>query len=190
MTHVPGVPLSGSLTSTQLNALGDALNTLWSIPPTGLTPIDLPALIHRTHAGLTALADHPTPVGQAARTWLQHEFPDLTAVHTPVVAHGDPNLTNYLWDGSQVRIIDFEDAGLGDRTVELANLVEHLSGRATDWQPLVRRFAVEPERFRAARCLWAGFWLTLIGPGGPSSDRNPPGTAEAQAARVIRLVAG
>ncbi|MFC6157756.1 phosphotransferase [Kribbella jiaozuonensis] len=100
------------------------------------------------------------------------------------------HLTNYLWDGARIRIIDFEDAGLGDRTVKLANLVEHLSGRETDWTPLVRRFAPDPERFRAARCLWAGFWLTLIGPGGPSAHRNPPGTAEAQAERVLRLVAG
>jgi thiamine kinase-like enzyme len=36
-----------------------------------------------------------------------------------VVAHGDPNLANYLWDGTRVRIVDFEDAGRGDRTVEL-----------------------------------------------------------------------
>ena len=79
---------------------------------------------------------------------------------------------------------------MGDRTVELANLVEHLSWRADRPDPLVRRFPVDPERFRAARCLWAGFWLTLIGPGGPSADRNPPGTAEAQALRMLRLVAG
>ncbi|GAA1569727.1 hypothetical protein GCM10009804_27700 [Kribbella hippodromi] len=190
MTLLPGTPLSGSLTPAALSALGDALDTLWSVPPVSLEPIDLSALIDRTHSGLTALRDHPTRIGQAARAWLQRELPDLTVVRTPVVAHGDPNLSNYLWDGTRVRIIDFEDAGLGDRTVELANLVEHLSGRATDWQLLVRRFAVEPERFQAARCLWAGFWLTLIGPGGPSEDRNPPGTAEAQAERVVRLVAG
>ena len=32
--------------------------------------------------------------------------------------------------------------------------------------------------------------VTLIGPAGPSAHRNPPGTAEAQAQRVLRLVAG
>ncbi|MFD3404816.1 aminoglycoside phosphotransferase family protein [Kribbella sp. NPDC058693] len=190
MTVVPGQPLTTPLTSAQITALGDALEALWSFPPDTLRQIDLPALVDRTRTGLTALQDADGVIALAARAWLENEPPDLSAVQEPVVAHGDPNLTNYLWDGTRIRIIDFEDAGLGDRTVELANLVEHLSGRETDWTPLVRRFGPAAERFRAARCLWAGFWLTLIGPGGPSAHRNPPGTAEAQAERVLRLVAG
>ncbi|MGW7682416.1 aminoglycoside phosphotransferase family protein [Kribbella sp. NPDC054772] len=190
LTLLPGAPLPADLTAAQLAALGNALETLWSVPPTGLTPIDLPALVARTRSGLSALRGIDGVVGAAAHAWLANEPADVTDVQDPVVGHGDPNVANYLWDGARVRIIDFEDAGLGDRAVELANLVEHLSGRATDWTPLVRRFAVDPERFQAARCLWAGFWLTLIGPGGPSADRNPPGTAAAQARRVLRLVAG
>ena len=190
MTVVPGEPLGGSLTSAQTTALGDALQSLWSVPVDGLAPIDLQALVDRTRSGLVALRDTEGVIAEAARAWLDNEPSDLTAVHDPVVAHGDPNLTNYLWDGARVRIVDFEDAGLGDRTVELANLVEHLSWRETDPTSLVRRFSADPARFRAARCLWAGFWLTLIGPGGPSADRNPPGTAEAQAQRLLRLEAG
>jgi aminoglycoside phosphotransferase (APT) family kinase protein len=190
MTVLPGQPLSGSLTASMQTALGDALDTLWSVPPAGLAPIDLPALVARTRSGLTALCDGDGVIAKAAYTWLDNEPPDLIVVRDPVVAHGDPNLSNYLWDGTRVRIVDFEDAGLGDRTVEVANLVEHLAGRQTDWTHLVRRLAPEPYRFRTARCLWAGLWLTLIGPGGPSADRNPPGTAEAQAQRVLRLVAG
>ncbi|MFI5691748.1 aminoglycoside phosphotransferase family protein [Kribbella sp. NPDC051586] len=190
MTVIPGQSLAPPVTPGQLTALGNAIETLWWIRPETLPAIDLSALVDRTRSGLTVLRDGDGVIAQAARTWLERRPPDLSAVQDPVVAHGDPNLANYLWDGTQVRIVDFEDAGLGDRTVELANLVEHLSGRGTDWTPLVRRFAVDPERFQAARCLWAGFWLTLIGPGGPSADRNPPGTAEAQAGRVLRLVAG
>ncbi|HZX07431.1 aminoglycoside phosphotransferase family protein [Kribbella sp.] len=190
MTRTPGDPLTAPLTSAQLTALGDALETLWSTPSAALDPIDLTPLVERTRAGLTALSSSGGVIGQAAGTWLSNEPPDLTDLPAPVVAHGDPNLTNYLWDGSQVRIIDFEDSGRGDRTVELANLVEHLAWRTTDPTPLVRRFAADPERFHAARRLWSGFWLTLIGPGGPSAHRNPPGTAEAQAHRVLRLAAG
>ncbi|WP_329004830.1 aminoglycoside phosphotransferase family protein [Kribbella sp. NBC_00709] len=190
MTVVPGHPLAGQLTAAQLTALGQAIETLWSIPPDGLAQIDLPALADRTRSGLAVLRDGAGVIAEAAHIWLENQPPDLSVVQDPVVAHGDPNLANYLWDGTRVRIVDFEDAGLGDRTVELANLVEHLSGRETDWTPLVRRFAVDPQRFRAARCLWAGFWLTLIGPGGPSEDRNPPGTAEAQARRVLKLAVG
>jgi aminoglycoside phosphotransferase (APT) family kinase protein len=179
MTLVPGDPLSGSLTSAQLSALGDALDTLWSITPVPLRPIDVPALVERTVRGLTGLRSTSGVIGEAARLW---SVPDgVFEVHDPVVAHGDPNLANYLWDGTRVRIVDFEDAGLGDRTFELANLVEHLSGRETDWASVVRRFDPDPDRFHAARCLWAGFWLTLI---------RSPGTAEAQARRVVRLVGG
>lgn len=190
MTVIPGEPLGGSLTAPQLGALGDALDTLWSIPSKGLRPIDLPALVQRTRTSLAVLRDGDGVIADAARSWLDSDQPDLTEIQHPVVAHGDPNLTNYLWDGTRVRIVDFEDAGRGDRTVELANLVEHLSGRQTNWSPVVRRFAAEADRFRAARCLWAAFWLTLVEPGGPSAHRNPPGTAEAQAKRVLRLTAG
>jgi Ser/Thr protein kinase RdoA (MazF antagonist) len=190
MTRAPGQPLEGSLTATQLTLLGNALETLWSVSSGSLEPIDLTALIARTRTGLTVLHSTDGVIAEAAAAWLDNPPRDVTDVHDPVVAHGDPNLSNYLWDGSQVRIIDFEDAGIGDRTVELANLVEHLSWRATDPASLVRRFAPDRQRFQTARQLWAGFWLTLIGPGGPSADRNPPGTAEAQARRVLRLVAG
>ncbi|MEV5960936.1 aminoglycoside phosphotransferase family protein [Kribbella sp. NPDC051952] len=188
MTVLPGRPLAGTLGPRQLDALGKALETLWSISPDGLPPIDLGALINRTRIALTGMRSADGVIGEAARAWLTTD--PLDDIQDPVVAHGDPNLANYLWDGSRVRIVDFEDAGRGDRTVELANLVEHLAGRQTDWSPVVRRFDVDPERLRAARSLWAGFWLTLIGPGGPSADRNPPGTAEAQARRVLRLAAG
>jgi aminoglycoside phosphotransferase (APT) family kinase protein len=44
-----------------------------------------------------------------------------------VLGHGDPNLANFLWDGSQLRLVDFEDSGPGDRAFELALLTEHLS---------------------------------------------------------------
>lgn len=190
MTTLPGHPLAAPVHPPHLTALGDAIETLWSVPSDTLQRVDLAALVERTRTGLITLQDGDGVIARAASAWLNSEPADLTAVHEPVVAHGDPNLANYLWDGTRVRIVDFEDAGQGDRAVELANLVEHLSGRGTDWTPLVRRFAPDPDRFHAARRLWAGFWLTLIAPGGPSAHRNPPGTAEAQAGRVLTLVAG
>jgi aminoglycoside phosphotransferase (APT) family kinase protein len=190
MTRVPGRSLTAPVTLTQLTCLGDALEVLWSVPSETLEPIDLPALVDRTRTGLTALRRVDGIIGRAATSWLKNEPADVTGVQEPVLAHGDPNLTNYLWDGARVRIVDFEDAGAGDRAVELANLVEHLSWRGVDTTQLVRRFAVDPQRYEAARTLWAGFWLTLIAPGGPSAHRNPPGTAEAQAARVLTLTGG
>lgn len=188
MTRVPGNPLAAPVSSSQLTALGDALERLWSITSATLQPIELSALVRRTRTGLTALRTTKGVIGRAATAWLSNEPPDLTETADPVVAHGDPNLTNYIWDGTTIRIIDFEDAGRGDRTVELANLVEHLSWRTTDPTPLIARFRPNEDRFQAARLLWAGFWLTLIAPGGPSAHRNPPGTAEVQAHRLLRLV--
>jgi len=187
MSVLPGEPLSDPLTSEQVVALGDALDTLWSVSP-ALDPVDMAALIERTNAGLAVLRERTDVIGAAAAACAL-DWSSLLMIQDPVVAHGDPNLTNYLWDGERVRIIDFEDSGLGDRTVELANLLEHLAGRRTDWTPLLHRWPVDSERLQVARTLWAGFWLTLIGPGGPSADRNPPGTAEAQAERVLRLIA-
>lgn len=36
--------------------------------------------------------------------------------------------------------------------------------------------------------MWAMFWLRLLSPGGPGEGRNPPGTAEAQARRLLELL--
>ncbi|GAA0573211.1 aminoglycoside phosphotransferase family protein [Kribbella sandramycini] len=190
MTHLPGLPLSAPLTRRQLPALGDALQLLWSVPPADLLPLEVPSLLTRTADGLAILRSRAGVIGSAAAEaadWLD-QASGLADVHDPVVGHGDPNLANYLWDGECVRIIDFEDAGLGDRTFELANLVEHLAGRGTLWNDLLERFPVDPTRLHAARCLWAAFWLVLIGPGGPSAQRNPSGTADAQARRLLGLI--
>jgi len=124
----------------------------------------------------------------AALEWLAGSGVDGLAEADAVVGHGDANLANYLWDGRRVRIVDFEDAGRSDRAIELANLIEHIASRATDWTGFAERFAVDAERLWAARCLYAIFWLTLLRPGGPSANRNPPGTAELQARRVLALI--
>ncbi|MFB6725080.1 phosphotransferase family protein [Kribbella sp. NPDC056345] len=188
MSVVPGEPLADPVTPQQVEALGVALDTLWSVSP-ALVPLDIAALIERTSVGLAALRERDDVIGTAAAACDGLDWSGLLVIHDPVVAHGDPNVANYLWDGTRIRIVDFEDAGLGDRTVELANLIEHLAGRRTDWSSLIHRWPVDTARLHSARTLWAAFWLGLIGPGGPSFVRNPPGTAEAQAERVLGLIA-
>jgi hypothetical protein len=74
------------------------------------------------------------------------------------------------------RIVDFEDGGVSDLALELANLVEHLSARETDWRRILGAFTVDAGWLLAARRLYAIFWLTLVRPGGPSFQRNPPST--------------
>ncbi|MFC9687205.1 phosphotransferase family protein [Kribbella sp. NPDC056951] len=196
MSRVPGKPLTDPATPQQVEAVSVALERLWSvgIPALGrsapvLAPLDYTALIDRTLTALVPLRERTDVIGRAAVASAGLDWSGLLVIHDPVVAHGDPNLANYLWDGTCLRIVDFEDAGLGDRTMELANLLEHLAGRRTDWTPLLSRWPVDPARLQTARTLWAAFWLGLIGPGGPSASRNPPGTAEAQAQRLLDLIA-
>jgi aminoglycoside phosphotransferase (APT) family kinase protein len=191
MSLLPGRPLAGRLTDVQLEGLHEALGALWSIPPAGLESIDYRAFVARVRQAISAwsgsgvIADAHT----AATEWLAGPAADeLAQPRDPVIGHGDPNLANYLWDGERVRIIDFEDAGGSDLTVELANLVEHLASRGTDWSAFLDRYAVDADRLQTARRLFAAFWLTLIGPAGPSANRNPPGTAEQQAERLLKLL--
>ncbi|MFF1822086.1 phosphotransferase family protein [Kribbella sp. NPDC058245] len=188
MSVIPGEPLADPATPEQVDALGDALDTLWSVEPT-LAPLDVAALIERTFRALAPLSERDDVIGAAATACAGLDWSSLLTIQDPVIAHGDPNLANYLYDGTSLRIVDFEDSGLGDRTMELATLLEHLAGRRTDWTPLLHRWPVDPERLGVARTLWAAFWLGLIGPGGPSASRNPPGTAESQAERVLGLIA-
>lgn len=195
MSLLPGNPLSGSLTASELDGMEVALRELWSVPADGLAPASLEGS-GRIIARLTESVMSWQGGGIVAEAhalaleWLAGPEPEQFSgpYAEPVVGHGDPNLSNYLWDGSRVRIVDFEDAGRSDLAVELANLVEHLSARDTDWAEFVTRFPVDPARLAAARCVWATFWLTLLRPGGPSALRNPAGTAEKQAERLITLL--
>lgn len=111
-----------------------------------------------------------------------------------VLGQGDANLANFLWDGSQVRIVDFEDSGPSDRAFELAVLVEHISawsdaGLSAD--AFLGSFgltAAEQVRVREYCRLSALFWLMMLPPGSPAHDRNPPGTLERQATRLLLLL--
>lgn len=207
MSLVPGRPLAGALAPEELAGLGTALLELWSIPADDLTPISYSAFVDRVREAMRTWRG--TGIVGAAQTaateWLSSGVLDqYYEPSVPVLGHGDPNLSNYLWDGSQVRIIDFEDAGRSDLAMELANLVEHLAGRNTTWTPLTDRFTTSTGtrtdtnrsralqlhacRFHAARCLWAAFWLTMLRPGGPAVDRNPPNAGDLQAARFLSLL--
>lgn len=195
MSRLPGKPLSGCLTAGQLKGLQTALTELWSIPLTGVEPVDYAAFVERIRRSVAAwnsLGDGSGVIAEAHRAaseWLTGPaVDDLVTPVEAVIGHVDPNLANYLWDGTQIRIIDFEDAGASDLALELANLVEHLASRATDWTTFLAHFPVDPDRLRSARRLYATFWLTLISPGGPSAHHNPPGTAEHQAHRVLTLL--
>ncbi|MBF9071687.1 aminoglycoside phosphotransferase [Streptacidiphilus sp. NEAU-YB345] len=110
-----------------------------------------------------------------------------------VFGAGDGNLANYLWDGTRVRIVDFEDSGSSDRPFELAEITEHVGswvGTPLDAEAFLDLFDLtDAERARLPDCrrLLALVWLFLLSFDDPRR-RNPSGTAERQAARLVRLL--
>jgi aminoglycoside phosphotransferase (APT) family kinase protein len=196
MTVVPGVPLRGALAPSHLDALASAIGALWAVPFDSLAKLgpwkDILPFARRLTAGPRPASGVTAAAYDAALAWWAGPDPALLrlAPHAKVLGHGDANLANYLWDGRRVRIVDLEDARISDPATELANLVEHLSARSVNTEALSRRFDSDPARFLAARRVWAMFWLRLLLPGGSSEGRNPPGTCDAQARRLMSLLDG
>jgi len=201
MTVVPGEPLPGRPTAAQTAALATAISTLWTVPVDGLDPPgDVLDFARRLTAGPRPAAGATAAAYDAAVGWWDGPDPELltTTPDRTVLGHRDPNLANYLWDGTRVRIVDLEDAAASDPAMELAILVEHLSARELDAEALCAHIEahvdahveahVDPVRLRAARRLWAMYWLRLLLPGGPAERRNPAGTADAQACRLLALL--
>ena len=200
------------VTPREADALGVALERLWcSVPRARLAPAfgpePMPAAFVRRVRSMAgqAAAARPVPDGQlagqalrAGTAWLagaaldRHRAAD--ADEDAVLGQGDPNLANFLWDGALMRIVDFEDSGVSDRAFELAVLVEHLSvwpDACLDTETFLAGFSLTgPQRSRLAgyRRLSALFWLLMLLPGGPASTRNPPGTLDLQASRLLTLL--
>jgi thiamine kinase-like enzyme len=105
-----------------------------------------------------------------------------------VLGHGDADLTNFLWDGELVRIVDFESAGISERAFELAVLVEHVSAwrnGGLDADRFVDGFDLSPrERARLAdwRRMAALAWLLRL------RSRGDPGVLQLQAERLLALL--
>jgi Ser/Thr protein kinase RdoA (MazF antagonist) len=208
MSWLPGTELgAGPVTPAQARALAAALDRLWrSVPdiervlPPAVTPnpAAFTGQVRTMLAAGPALGNDPAVAGARARAaaWLdsgpleRHE----QAGHRAVLGHGDPNLANYLHDAGQVRLVDFEDSGPSDRAFELAILTEHISAwsdaklDAGEFLNLFDLTWAEAARVRDFRRLAALFWLIMLRPGSPASSRNPPGTLERQAHRLLALL--
>jgi hypothetical protein len=194
MSVVPGKPLGSFPTAPQLRALAVAIEQLWAVPHDDITAVsswtDDLDFGRRLTSGPRPDGGLPAAAHDAACAWW--DGPDPALLRTPpeatVLGHGDPNLTNYLWDQQRIRIVDLEDARPSDPATELAILAEHISARQLDSATLCARFNVDPLRYRASRRLWAMYWLWSLLPGGPAQKRNSHGTADAQAGRLLKLL--
>ncbi|GAA1297912.1 hypothetical protein GCM10009647_011580 [Streptomyces sanglieri] len=208
MERVPGEPLCGRpLDDRRLRALAAAADELYSAVPADVlagVPVR-PGRQQQLIARIRAWVPRVRPraggeVGEAmdrGLSWLSRSGmdragrPDVPMVFGP----GDGNLANYLWDGARVRVVDFEDSGLSDRPFELAEITEHVggwTGPPLDVAAFLGLFdltAAERARLPQCRRLLALVWLFLLSFDDPRNPRNPPGTAERQAARLSGLLA-
>jgi aminoglycoside phosphotransferase (APT) family kinase protein len=211
MSRLPGVPLGERpLPPAQVTALGDALRRLFAIPvevvrEAGLGernngPAPFSASVRELAAQEYALEGCRDPglvaeARSAARSWLEefHAWPE--AAENSVLGMADGNLANFLWDGEQCRLVDFEDCGVSDPAYELADLVEHASlrlPRLAEAEALVAAVGLTAEqrlRWAGYRPLFAAFWLLMLLPGNPAFARNPPGSTEDQAHHLLHLLA-
>jgi Ser/Thr protein kinase RdoA (MazF antagonist) len=76
--------------------------------------------------------------------------------HEPVSCHNDLLNANLIWDGSRVRIVDWEYAGMGDRYFDLGNLsVNNGLTESQDEQLLAAYFGERctPARFASLRLM-------------------------------------
>lgn len=66
---------------------------------------------------------------EVACSWLERHQPAEDWLVDPVIAMGDGNLDNVLWDGEECRLINWEEYGVSDLCYEVADVVEHASSR-------------------------------------------------------------
>lgn len=209
MERLPGEPLGDKpLTREQTGSLGQTLRRLYRIP---LEHINSAGISERPYGPSTlpqalrgwlskkndfSRCQNPKQVAVGVETaleWLSR--PDaLPSPRLVGLGISDLNPANIVWDGQTCRLVDFEDGGLTDPAYELADHVEHIAGRLTgvfnpaSLSEAVGLSEVERERMRAYQPLWAAFWLVMLLPGNSGFLRNAPGTTEAQASHLMKLI--
>ncbi|SDL25449.1 Phosphotransferase enzyme family protein [Nonomuraea maritima] len=197
MSRLPGESLRGlSPLKVPLTALAEALAELHAAVPSEVLStlpvrpwqVDAVAVWVRERAAgwLPRDPEADRAVREGLR-WLESWRPGEAGV-TPVFGAGDGNLSNFLWDGFRVRVVDFEDSGSSDRAWELAELAEHVSMWVDGEVGIAELFELDPlesRRLLECRRLQALVWLFLLSHEGP---RNPPGTFRRQVERTLAVL--
>ena len=220
MSYLPGIPLGDlPLPAAASDALALALQRLWqAIPPALLMKSTRPdgrctygrctdknssAFIAQVRTMLAVhepaahdLSTHEVG-GIALRKgaeWLASARFDRLDDAEVVLGQGDPNLANFLWDGTEIRIVDFEDSGLSSRPFELALLVEHVSawsdGRLDPdvFAELFDLTKIEMAMLREFRRLAALFWLIKLRRRSEANRRDHDHALTRQAERLVALL--
>jgi hypothetical protein len=208
MSRVPGTVLRGGIVQpAQVSALAAAYIELHrSVPPPVAAALprrtwhqrQCVEYISRRYPELATRTLDPEVTRSAAdgMTWLNatasrwNRDPGLPAV----LGQADGNLANFLWDGTRIAIVDFEESGRSDIPFELAEVAEHVgtwvdTDFATD--DFLGHFPLtdgEFARLTECRRLLALLWLIALCLVGPDDDRNPPDTPVRQARRLRALL--
>jgi hypothetical protein len=205
MSRLEGAPLVAPVTPEQIDALIEAITTvqqaipqslLANVPPRAGHPSEMADLVRAWCAQRPRLGPDPLVARafDAGVEWLARLDSIVETEAAPVFGLGDGNLANYLWDGSRVRLVDFEYSGRSDRAYELAEAAEHVSmwvNGAVEAPSLLSHFdltTAEAARLRDCRRLLAFYWFHVLLPERSRHSRNPPGTLERQATRLLALL--
>jgi hypothetical protein len=207
MSRVPGDTLRGGrVVPEQVEALARTVAGLFDAVPAAIAgqlpdrrwhQLETEAAIRRWAQDLPV--GIPYSVAEAVRAgmrWLDKaDLGHGEELGVPAVfGQADGNLANFLWDGERVRVVDFEDSGRSDRGYELADITEHVAAWVdTDFDAalFLHQFTLskaETRRLRHSRRLFALLWLLVIAREDPAHRRNPLGTAELQAERLLALL--
>ncbi|MFA1551611.1 phosphotransferase [Actinomadura chokoriensis] len=207
MSRLNGAPLECGPSSDLATAVASAVmrvqeaipsHTLADLPARAGHPLELLKQVRTWCAAARRPAADPTVAEalRAAEIWLRRPALDVVLEQPtrPVFGTGDGNLANLLWDGSEVRLVDFEYSGRSDRPYELAELTEHISVRTAHgpgMEHVLKHFdldSAEADKMESCRRLLAAFWLLRI----MGSDRGDPQTRAktltSQAARLLTLL--
>jgi Ser/Thr protein kinase RdoA (MazF antagonist) len=87
-----------------------------------------------------------------------------------IFSRGDSNLLNWLWDGTSIRVVDYEFAGYSDLAFDCADLTEHISSRQAGigdqaWAEITGLAGLgdaDQRRFEAAQRTCALRWLAVL----------------------------
>ncbi|MBF8188458.1 aminoglycoside phosphotransferase family protein [Nonomuraea sp. K274] len=195
MSRLGGAPMRGLVRREprHVTAMADALTELYAAVPqpvlrtVPVRPWQREAVVEWVGRRCAAWQPRDPQADRAVKEglrWLESWSPGESGVR-PVFGAGDGNLANFLWDGTRVRIVDFEDSGRSDLAFELAELAEHVSMWVDGEVEIAQRFelsAPEERRLRECRKVQALIWLFLLS---HDSPRNAPGTFERQVQRVL-----
>lgn len=181
MTMVPGKPVPDlAKPTTALPSMVAVLGRLREIP---LGPFaQMPRVDSATNylkritevwpAQLDVQDNEPLTADMRSLLNAWHERGDAAILAQPaprIFSRGDAHLLNWLWDGSQARVVDWEFAGYSDTAYDAAELVEHLSSHAIDdtwWLSLLPDLGITGDttrrRFLAAQHTVALHLLSVL----------------------------